>query len=73
MAVQLDMGDVVHVAVRRQDSILVLAAEQRDLDLLTLVLVRVILHASERSAFGLPKRIPLAVYAPSIAARVGRP
>ena len=42
--VQLDVGDVLDVAVRGQDAILVLAAEQRDLDLLTLVLVGVVLH-----------------------------
>ena len=46
--VQLDVGDVVDVAVRGQHAVLVLAAEERDLDLLTLVLVGVVLHA-ERS------------------------
>ena len=42
--VQLDVRDVVDVAVRRQHAVLVLAAEERDLDLLTLVLVGVVLH-----------------------------
>ena len=43
--VQLDVRDVVDVAVRREDAVLVLAAEQGDLDLLALVLVRVVLDA----------------------------
>src|SRR5262249_59904852 len=47
--VQLDVGDVVDIAIRRQHPVLVLAAEERDLDLLTLVLVRVILHVSSES------------------------
>jgi hypothetical protein len=41
--VQLDVRDVLEVAVRGQDAVLVLAAEEGDLDLLALVLVRVIL------------------------------
>ena len=37
-------GDVLDVAVRGQHALLVLAAEERELDLLALVLVRVVLH-----------------------------
>ena len=44
VAVQLDVGDLVDVAVRRQDALLVFAAEERDLDLLALVLAGVVLH-----------------------------
>ena len=44
MAVQLDVGHILDVAVRREHALLILAAEQRDLDLLTLVLVGVVLH-----------------------------
>ena len=42
-------GDVVDVAVRGQHAVLVLAAEERDLDLLTLVLVGVVLHVASQS------------------------
>jgi hypothetical protein len=42
--VQLDVGDLVDVAVRGQHAFLVLAAEEGDLDLLALVLARVVLH-----------------------------
>src|SRR5262249_54961186 len=42
--VELDVGDVVHVTVRRQYPILVIAAQQRGPYLLTLVLVGVVLH-----------------------------
>src|SRR3989440_1866278 len=45
VAVQLDVRDVFDVAVGREHAILVLAAEEGDLDLLALVLVRVVLHA----------------------------
>ena len=44
VAVQLDVGDVLDVAVRGQHAFLVVAAEERDLDLLALVLVGVVLH-----------------------------
>ena len=44
VAVQLDVGDLVDVAVRGQDALLVLAAEECDLDLLALVLPGVVLH-----------------------------
>jgi hypothetical protein len=47
VAVQLDVRDVLDVAVRRQDAVLVLAPEQGDLDLLALVLVRVVLDTRE--------------------------
>src|SRR5262249_12309850 len=41
--IQFDMRDLVDVAVRGEDALLVLAAEKRDLDLLALVLARVVL------------------------------
>ena len=63
MAVQLDVGDVLDVAVRGEDAVLVLAAEERDLDLLALVLVRVVLDAPERSRSGLVKRVVNALFA----------
>src|SRR5438094_10328929 len=44
VAVQLDVSDVLHVAVGRQDALLVLATEEGNLHLLALVLVRVVLH-----------------------------
>ena len=44
VAVELDVGNVLDRAVRGEHSLLVLAAEERDLDLLALVLVRVVLH-----------------------------
>ena len=43
--VQLDVRHLVDVAVRGEHAFLVLAAEERDLDLLALVLARVVLHA----------------------------
>src|SRR5204862_3482083 len=49
VAVQLDVGDVLDVAVRRQDTLLVLAPEEGDLDLLALVLVGVVLHRGTQS------------------------
>ncbi len=49
MAVELDMRDVVDRAVRGQDAVLVVAAEERDLDLLTLVLARVVVDAAQPS------------------------
>src|SRR6266511_4270791 len=42
--VQLDVGDVLDVAVCGQHALLVLPAEERDLDLLALVRVGVVLH-----------------------------
>jgi 3-oxoacyl-[acyl-carrier protein] reductase len=42
--VQLDVGDVLDVAVRGEHALLVVAAEERDFDLLAFVLVRVVLH-----------------------------
>jgi len=44
VSVQLDMGDLVDVAVRGEHALLVLAAEEGDLDLLSLVLAGVVLH-----------------------------
>ena len=49
MAVELDMGNVLERAVRRENALLILAAEQGDFDLLALVLVRIILHRAETS------------------------
>jgi hypothetical protein len=46
MAVELDVSDVLDVAVGRQHAFLVLTAEERDLHLLTLVLVGVVLHGA---------------------------
>ncbi len=46
--VQLDVCDILEVTVRSEHAVLILAAEERDLDLLALVLVRVVLHASGR-------------------------
>jgi hypothetical protein len=59
--VQLDMDDVLDVAVRGEHALLVLPAEQGDLDLLALVLARVVLDASERSRIGSTKRAVPAV------------
>ena len=52
MAVQLDVRDLVDVAVRGEDALLVFAAEERDLDLLTLVLAGVVLDVAQPSARG---------------------
>src|SRR5439155_17585591 len=49
--VQLHVRDVFEVAVRGQHAVLVLAAEEGDLDLLTLVLVCVVLHATSRRTY----------------------
>src|SRR5262249_36465643 len=50
MAVELHVRHVLNHAVRRQRPFLVVAAEQRDLDLLAFVLARVVLHRSQRTA-----------------------
>jgi hypothetical protein len=52
VSVQLDVGDVLDEAVGGQHAVLVIAAEEGDFDLLTLVLVGVILDGSEPSEFG---------------------
>jgi len=57
VAVELDVGDVFDDAVRREDAVLVIAAEERDLDLLALVLVRVILDSSETSVKALSSMV----------------
>jgi hypothetical protein len=49
VAVELDVGNVLERAVRRENALLILAAEQGDFDLLALVLVRIILHRAESS------------------------
>ena len=46
MPVQLDVRDVLDVAVSGEDAFLVLAAEERDLNLLAFVLAGVVLHAA---------------------------
>ena len=54
VTVELDVGDVLDRAVRRQRAFLVLAAEERELDLLSLVLVRVVLHGAQSSRSAQP-------------------
>ena len=49
MAIQLDVRDILDVAVRGEDTLLILASEEGDLDLLALILVRVVLHRAESS------------------------
>ena len=46
MPIQLQVRDVLDVAVRRKDALLVLAAEEGHLDLLTFVLPGVVLHGT---------------------------
>src|SRR5947207_5150546 len=48
--VELDVGDVLDVAVSRQDTLLVFPSEEGDLDLLAFVLVRVVLHRRPQSS-----------------------
>jgi hypothetical protein len=52
VAVQLDVGDVLDEAICGQHAVLVIAPEERDLDLLALVFVGVVLDGSERSDLG---------------------
>src|SRR2546430_14528966 len=47
--VELDVGDVLDRAVRSEHSFLIIPAEQGDVDLLALVLVRVVLHEAAQS------------------------
>ena len=61
--VQLDVGDVLDVAVGGEDTLLVLASEEGDLDLLALVFVGVVLDAQERSRSKLVKRVVNALFA----------
>jgi hypothetical protein len=63
VTVQLDVRDVLDVAIGGQDALLVFAAEQRDLNLLALVLVGVVLDASQGSRFGSTKPVTPAVIA----------
>ena len=44
MAVQLDVRDVLDQAVGGQHTVLIVAPEERDFDLLTLVLVGLVVH-----------------------------
>jgi hypothetical protein len=57
VAVQLDVRDILDVAVRSEHTLLVFTPEKGDLDLLAFVLVRVVLDARERSRSGLVKRV----------------
>jgi hypothetical protein len=50
VTVQLDVRHVLDVAIGGQDTLLVLAAEKRDLDLLAFVFVRVVLHSGPQSS-----------------------
>jgi hypothetical protein len=54
------VSDLVDGAVGGQDAFVVVAAEQRHLDLLALVLARVVLHGAERSARPLSSMVVLA-------------
>src|SRR5262245_54216703 len=56
--VQLDVGHVLDRAVGSQHPFLVLAAEERELDLLAFVLVGVVLHRPQSSRSRLSKRLP---------------
>ena len=58
MPVQLDVRDVLDAAVRGEDAFLVLAAEERDLDLLAFVLAGVVLHPRRQS---IPRNVPSSV------------
>ena len=58
VTVQLDVRHVLDVAIGGQDTLLVLAAEKRDLDLLAFVLVGVVLHRPEGSRSAQPTRLP---------------
>jgi len=49
VAVELEVRNAFYSAVRRERPVLILAAEELDLDLLALVFVRVVLHCAERS------------------------
>jgi hypothetical protein len=55
VSVQLDVRNVLDVAVGGQDTFLIFAAEQGDLDLLALVFVRVVLQGA--SGLRLPIRL----------------
>jgi hypothetical protein len=70
--VQLDVNDVLDVTVGGEDALLVLAAEESDLDLLALVLARVVLDASERSRIGSTERVVPAAVAKGFL-RCGKP
>jgi hypothetical protein len=63
VAVQLDVRDILDVAVRGQHALLVFPAKKGDLDLLAFVLVRVVLDARERSRSGLVKRVVYVLFA----------
>ena len=58
VTVQLDVRDVLDVAIRGQHAVLVLAAEEGDLDLLALVFVRVVLDAAHPSLSCITRRVP---------------
>src|SRR5262245_8987799 len=54
VAVQLDVRDLVDEAVRGENTLLVVAAEESDLDALAFVFARVVLHGGQSS----PRRSP---------------
>jgi hypothetical protein len=70
VSVQLDVGDVLDVAIGRQDTFLILAPEQRDLHLLALVFVGVVLDTPEPSRIPLSSNAVPAVEAAKCGARV---
>jgi len=57
------VGHILDIAVRGQDALLVLAAEECDVDLLALVLVRVVLDGPKPSGNPLSSNAVLAVFA----------
>ena len=63
VTVELDVRDVLDRAVGGQGPLLVFAAEQRELDLLALVLVRVVLHGRSVADPAWPSRYPRRVAA----------
>jgi hypothetical protein len=68
--VQLEVGDVVEEAIGGKHAVLVVAAEERDLDLLAFVLVGVVLDTSETSRVPLSSNAVPAVEVARCAARV---
>src|SRR5437867_5303890 len=66
--VELDVGDVLDRAVRSEHSFLIIPAEQGDVDLLALVLVRIVLHRAEPSQSGLAKRLSASPTSPNAVA-----
>jgi hypothetical protein len=59
VTVELDVRDILERAVRGQNALMVLPSEQRDLDLLALVLVRVVLDGAQASRSRSTERLSL--------------